>query len=674
MKSRRDLPHRVGEIEHIEIPMSDGCKLAARIWLPENAEDAPVPAIFEYIPYRKNDMTVGRDSATSPYVAGHGYAVVRVDLRGSGDSEGVLEDEYLQQELDDGCEAIQWIADQSWCDGQVGMIGISWGGFNGLQIAAMQPPALKAVITCCSTDDRYADDVHYMGGCLLIDNLSWASIMFGRNTLPPDPRHKGEAWRDLWMQRLKGSGLWLKNWLRHQHRDAFWKHGSVCEDFGKIQVPVYAVSGWADGYCRSVFRLMENLEGPRKGLVGPWAHAYPHIAEPGPAIGFLQESLRWWDHWLKGAESGIMEEPMLRLYMQEPAPPKSNYAERAGRWVAEPSWPSHNIERRTATLGGGGELSLTGETLSGAALQIQSPLTVGHRGGKWCSYAAPGDQPVEQGPDDAGSLVFESAPLSEDLEIAGDPNLDLSFSCAKPVAMVAVRLVDVAPDGAGTRVSYGLLNLTHRDSHESPEPLAEGARYTTRVPMKHVAQRFAKGHRIRLSISTVYWPVAWPAPEAVSLTVHTADSSLELPCRAPRREDAELRPFAEAEQSLPQPSEQLIAPKAYWRVIEDLGTDGTRVEIADGLGTFHLAGNDLTVINQGYETYSAADNDYASLTGEIRWEIGLARDDWRVSTVTETTLTSDAQSFHIEARLRAWEGEDLAYEESWSETLPRRLL
>src|SRR5699024_11998709 len=177
-------------------------------------------------------------------------------------------DEYLQQELDDGCQVIDWLARQPWCDGNIGMIGISWGGFNGLQIAAMQPPALKAVVTCCSTDDRYADDVHYMGGTLLIDNLSWASIMFGRNTLPPDPQNKPDTWRDLWMQRLQGSGLWLKNWLEHQHRDEFWKHGSICEDYSAIQCPVFAVSGWADGYCRTVFRLMESLDAPRKGLVG----------------------------------------------------------------------------------------------------------------------------------------------------------------------------------------------------------------------------------------------------------------------------------------------------------------------------------------------------------------------------------------------------------------------
>lgn len=274
-----DTPRRpcdIREIEHAEVPLSDGTRLAARIWMPADAESRPVPAVLEYIPYRKNDLTAGRDAVMHPYMAARGYACVRVDLRGAGESEGVLTDEYLPRELEDGAEVIDWIAAQPWCDGGVGMIGISWGGFNGLQIAALQPPALKAVITCCSTDDRYADDVHYMGGCLLAENLSWASIMFGKNTCPPDPRHVGDRWRAMWLERLEKSGLWLKPWLEHQHRDAYWQHGSVCEAFERIHCPVYAVGGWADGYCNAVFRLLAGLKVPRKGLVGPWAHTYPH--------------------------------------------------------------------------------------------------------------------------------------------------------------------------------------------------------------------------------------------------------------------------------------------------------------------------------------------------------------------------------------------------------------
>ena len=227
--------YRVRTVENTWIPLSDGTRLAARIWMPEDAERSPVPAILEYIPYRKRDFTRARDEPIHRYFAGHGYAAVRVDLRGSGDSDGVLFDEYLLQEQLDAVEVIAWLSEQPWCSGSVGMMGISWGGFNALQVAAHRPPALGAVITLCSSDDRYADDVHYMGGCSINDNLRWASTMFSHNARPPDPTVVGDRWRDMWMDRLEGSGLWVKNWLEHQRRDEFWKHGSGCGDYSKIQ-------------------------------------------------------------------------------------------------------------------------------------------------------------------------------------------------------------------------------------------------------------------------------------------------------------------------------------------------------------------------------------------------------------------------------------------------------
>ena len=193
--------------------MSDGCRLAARIWLPADAETAPVPAILEYIPYRKRDFTRPRDEPMHHYFAGYGYAAVRVDLRGSGDSDGLLLDEYLKQEHDDALEVIRWIAQQPWCSGAVGMMGKSWGGFNSLQVAARRPPELKAIITVCSTDDRYLDDVHYMGGCLLNENLTWGSVLMSYNAYPPDPEIVGERWRTMWRDRLEHAVFFPEVWL-----------------------------------------------------------------------------------------------------------------------------------------------------------------------------------------------------------------------------------------------------------------------------------------------------------------------------------------------------------------------------------------------------------------------------------------------------------------------------
>ncbi len=670
MKHVEVFPHQVREVFHTEIPMPDGCRLAARIWMPEGAEAAPVPAILEYLPYRKNDFTTARDASMQPYLAGHGYAVIRLDLRGAGDSEGLMQDEYLPQELQDGCDAIAWIAGQPWCDGSVGMIGISWGGFNGLQIAALQPPALKAVVSLCSTDDRYADDIHYMGGCLLGEQLSWASIMFGRNTLPPDPANVGDRWRDMWLERLKGSGLWLKNWLEHQRRDAFWKHGSICEDWSRVQVPVYAVSGWADGYPRSVFRLMENLQGPKKGLVGPWAHRYPHLGEPGPAIGFLQEELRWWDHWLKGQDTGIMDEPQLRLFLQDSVAPQGWHAERPGRWIAEPRWPSPNVTRTAFHLQGDGRLSREAAG-TGAALVHRSPADLGMASGKWCGYATPGDAPVDQRREDAGSLCFDLAVPEGGLSFAGDGVVHLRLSVDRPVAQLAARICDVHPDGRSTRVTFGVLNLTHRDSHETPEPLEPGKIYDIAIPLKHVAQHIPEGHRLRLALSTSYFPMIWPAPEPVSVTVHTGGSYLDLPLRAPVSADDALPAFAPVEAGSPAGSDQVAPPETFFRIVEDAANGTVEMQIADGGGVVRLHDNDLTLRKQGYETYGVTLDDPTSARGETRWTYGLERGDWSVLSKTETRLTTDAGHFIIEARLRAWEGDALIFEENWNERIPR---
>ncbi len=671
MKIVTNLPRAVREIEHVDVPMPDGCRLGARIWLPEDAETAPVPAILEYIPYRKADLCAPEDHRTGHYLAGHGYAYVRLDLRGAGDSEGLMLDEYLPQELADGCDAIAWIANQPWCDGGVGMIGISWGGFNGLQIAALRPPALRAVVTVCSTDDRYADDIHYMGGCLLLDHLSWAGQMFARNTLPPDPRNRPD-WRELWLARLEHSGLWLKNWLQHQRRDAFWRHGSVCEDYARIQVPVFAVGGWADGYCRAVFRLVENLPGPRLGLIGPWAHKYPHLGVPGPAIGFLQETLRWWDHWLKGRETGIMDEPALRLFMQDHAPPRGGYERREGRWVGEPSWPSPNVRRTPFGLDAGGRLRRGQAGGADEPLALRSPIFSGAAAGKWCSYATPGDQPVDQRIDDGAGLVFDTPPLDAALEIAGDAVLELDVGADRPVAQVAARLIDVAPDGAATRVSYGVLNLTHRDGHEAPEPLVPGQRYRVRVPFKPVAQTFRAGHRIRLGLSSTYFPLIWPAPEPATLTIFPGRSVLELPVRDPAEEIA-VCPFPPPKSAAPIAVDRIEAANAGWRTLDDLASGEKALEVTDGAGTYRLVRADTTVTKKAVERYSVTNDDLASVAGTTVWEMALSRDDWRIRSLTETELAATATDFRITARLRAWEGDTLVLDRHWNESIRRDL-
>ena len=658
--------------------MPDGMRLAARIWLPEDAEADPVPAILEYLPYRKRDFMRPRDEPIHHYFAGHGYASLRVDIRGSGDSDGALSDEYSEQEHDDAVAVVEWLARQPWCTGAVGMFGISWGGFNALQVAARQPPALKAIITLCAADDRYADDAHYMGGCLLNENLVWGTVFFTYQTMPPDPEIVGARWRAMWNARLENAVLFPAQWLRHQRRDAYWKRGSVCEDYAEVRCPVFAVSGWADAYSNAVPRLLAGLGVPRKGLIGPWGHLYPQQGVPGPAIGFLQEARRWWDHWLKGIDTGVMDEPLYRVWMQESQPPQPHYAERPGRWVAEASWPSPRIAPRRFTLDGGG--FLVARATEEVRLAVSSPCGTGITAGNWCAFGNDGELPTDQRADDGRSLVFDSEPLAEPLEILGAGALALTFDCDRPAAAAVVRLNEVFPDGASARVTYGVLNLTHRDGHAAPAPLAPGERYTARIALNDIAHSFAAGNRLRLAISTAYWPILWPAPEPATLGVYAGLSALVLPVRPLRPEDTALRPFDEPETG-PAQNVTMLKPSTLRRTVErDLVSGELVYRIFNDGGEFDgaaLAKIDDIDLDAGYallQRFSIAEADPLSARAELVAHTLLRRPGWEAELRARVEMRATLAHFRVIARLVAYEGGAETFARDWDEIIPRDLV
>ena len=676
---RNELPGRVREIENTFIPLSDGTRLAARLWLPEDAESHPVPAILEYIPYRKRDFMRLRDEPIHRYYAGHGYAAVRVDLRGSGDSDGILEDEYLPREQLDALEVIAWLAEQPWCDGNVGMTGISWGGFNALQVAAHRPAALKAIITLCASDDRYADDAHYMGGCLLNENQIWGTVLFGINALPPDPVLVGDRWREMWMQRLERDRPFPAHWLRHQRRDDYWRQGSVCEDFSRIVCPVYAIGGWADGYSNAVPRLLEGLEVPRKGLIGPWSHNFPHNGVPGPAIGYLQEALRWWDQWLKDTDTGIMNEPMLRVWMQDYVAPEPFHMQRPGRWVAEARWPSPRIVWRQLYPGNASELAEA--EADAATLSISSPQTTGLAGGDWCGFGNEGEAPLDQRGDDGRSLVFDYGPLGADVEILGAPEVTLRLRVDRPCAVLAVRLNDVAPDGTSARVTFGLLNLTHRRSHAQPQTLVPGETIEVTVKLNAIAHRFPADHAIRLAVSTSYWPMAWPPPEPIVLEVDTLGSRLDLPVRPSDAGDASLPAFAPAESAASTSSRTPLEPPRFVRSIErDLTTNEVVYRLlSEGgdLGTAAVARIEEIDLDLGHtveRSFRIDEQNPLTACTEIAEHMMMRRQDWQVRVSARTELTATRTEFRLRAWLRAHEGDQEVFAREWDERIERDLL
>ena len=676
MKFVTEFPHDVVEHADMGIVMSDGCRLSARVWMPADADQKPAPVILEHLPYRKRDGTIVRDQFTHPWFAGHGYVCIRTDMRGNGESEGLMDDEYTAQELQDAVEVIEWAAKQPWCNGNVGMMGISWGGFNSLQVAALAPDALKAVITLCSTVDRYADDIHYKGGCLLGENFGWSTNMLSYSSRPPDQALVGEKWREMWLLRLDNMEVSLSTWLRHQHRDAYWEHGSVCEDYSQIKAAVLSIGGWHDGYRNTISHLVENLSSPVKGIVGPWIHKYPHYAGPNPAIGFLQEAKRWWDQYLKGEETGVANDPDYRAYLMDSVKPERWLPDRPGRWIAEQEWPAKNIASVDYVLGADKTLSLkdasdqAGKAIEKSELTISSPQDCGFAAGEYFPFAFGDELPSEQTPDDTRSLCFDGEVTEQDTDIVGAPSVTLRLSGDKPNGHVTVRLLDLRPDGTSALITFGMLNLTHRNGHQAPQEIVLNEAFDISLTLDQIAYRLPAGHRLRVALSTANWPTLWPSPEVITLTVH--EGTLLLPLR-PHAETAEWA-FEEPE-AAPAWNKQVLREEDYSRMTERDEATGlvTTVIFCDFGENRDL---DHGLISGGWmeENWMIHPDDPLSAKVTSHWHQKGGREGLMWRTDVATAMWSDADSFFFTADFIAYENGLEVFSRSYRDEVKRDLV
>jgi len=659
-------------IENEWIPMKDGVRLGVRLWIPADAERKPVPVVLEAIPYRKRDLERPRDEGWAQQFVPYGFAFARLDIRGSGDSEGLLLDEYLQQEQDDTLEVIAWLAKQPWCSGAVGMRGISWGGFACFQVAARQPPALKAIMPQCATDNRYTDDAHYVGGALTLDMYDWGTEFKNVMVASPDPAISGPRWREQWLQRLQATPPILATWLAHQTYDAYWQHGSIATDYGKIRIPTYVVGGQIDSYRDFLPRTLANLKVPRKGLMGPWGHKYPDIADPGPGLDWVGEEVRWWTQWLKGIDTGIMQEPMFRAYMEYQIASEVWPTDTPGRWISEAEWPPRASTVRQLHLNDEGLAARPGNE---AVHVIKSQETLGLTKREWFPWNMSIDLPPDQAPDDLRSLCFDSTPLLEDLEILGNPRLRVRLRSNQPVAKLVVRLNEVTPEGKSWSVSYGVLNLTHRDSHEKPSALVPGQTYDIDLSCYFTAHRFKQGNRIRVALSESLWPLLWPSPRPVELSIVTGASSLSLPVR-PIEASAATLPIALLKDRVEK--EMKADPLLDSRYeITQMGPD------VHGRVTLHKRLRDLpealadtgTTISGGSDWYmSIQEGDPNSCVWQIEWWSAISRGDWVTKTRSTMELSSTAEQFRIKESLTAWEGDQQVFHKAWDQALQRELV
>jgi putative CocE/NonD family hydrolase len=671
------LQHEIVKLQNVRIPLKDGVELQAHIWIPKEAleNNLKVGTLVEYIPYR-TDVTVQRDQIRHTWYAGNGLSSIRIDMRGSSASDGVLTDEYLKIEQDDALECFDWITKQTWSNGNIGMFGKSWGGFNGLQVAARQHPALKTIITLMSTDDRYTDDVHYRGGCLLAsDMLWWGSTMSVYAPRPQDPKVVGPSWKSNWLERLNVEPM-VKNWVEHQTRDDYWKHGSINEDYSKVDIPVLAVGGWRDGYTSPVFRIVDNLPHPETaGLVGPWVHEYPEMAEPAPKIGYQQLSLKWFKKYLdpETAEDKDFKLPKLTAYVQDPSGISDSYTFREGKWVSlkDPR------EKKSTSLFLAENNKLSNDP-SEVEYDVSGVLSHGTFRGTYCPFGFKGDFPADQRLEDSKCLTFDSEVFEQEMDLLGEPVLSLTFSSDKKLANLSAKLVDIYPDnGENVLISWGQLNLTHRESDEFPEFLNPGEKYDVDIKLDVLGISVKKGHKLRVSLSTADWPQNWPTPEIPTLKLYKGEIKLPLlnesqVVASPIFEQATIMRGIETEVVK---AHDRIKTTSYdysndqWTLtdIQDSGIVKLP-KYAELSGIYHGSWNKNEFRVKANDPLSAYNVNYWT------YDMGRDEDDWRIKLESESSLSADKDNFFLKVHLKALENEKEVFEKSWDYSIPRQFI
>jgi hypothetical protein len=547
--------HKKIEITEVWITMSDGVRLAADIYWPAGADKKNrFPILLEYLPYRK-DESRARNYSVYSYFLEHDYLVVRVDMRGTGNSEGItIPYEYSDIELDDGEEVINWLSQQEWSTGNVGMFGISWGGFNSIQMAMRNPPALKAFVAVMATEYLYQEDVHYIDG-IMVAGDSWMMSNDLYNALPGAPDFKMD---EEWLRNRFNVKPSVYTYMRQQRDGAFWDRASARGQYEKIRVPGYHIGGWYDGYRNSLPRMLENVQVPVKAMIGPWDHYFPHNAWPKPQIEWRHEAVRWFDQWLKSEDTGILKEPAFTVYVRNYHPPDPTLDRVPGYWRWEDGWPIERIKNHSWYAHA--DHSLSTEPAENETHSMTYKPSTGLEGGgptMWWGSIAPDQQPMDE-----FSLVYDSERLDAPLEILGRPVARLYVSADAPRANWVVRISDVAPNGQVTQVAGAAFNGTHRNSAREPSDIVPGEKFAININLHFTSWEFPKDHRIRIAISNGQWPMLWPTPMKMK-------STLEIGGKNGARIDLPVVPSGK--QSIPNLKEPHTSPSLSGYEVIDSG-------------------------------------------------------------------------------------------------------
>jgi putative CocE/NonD family hydrolase len=544
----------------VAVPMRDGTTLYADVYLPDGT--GPFPALLERTPYNKQSSS--EITLESPRVyTEHGYAVVIQDVRGrfrsGGDFYPFRDDGWGPNR--DGYDTVEWIAAQSWSDGKVGTIGGSYSGVTQYRLTPTRPPHLAAQFVRESSSD-YHREWTYRGGALELGfAFHWALRVALSNLDHAELAARAERFggvealrarlagadREIhsWMRQrpqhprsiLTGIYDWWDDWLAHPSEDAYWWDTTIALHHHEFDTPIWHLGGWFDSFLRGtlvnyegvVARGRANARPNQKLIVAPWIHGPANInvskvgeIDYGPAAAVDLHSLRlpWFDHWLKGAENGIMDEPPVRIFTMG-----------SNEWQSLPAWPPPDVRHEEWYLHGGS--SGSARSLNDGSLATDLPPVadgpdsylydpddpVLARGGGWLTYAGDPTGGYDQRPVEGRVLTYTSAPLSHDLEVTGWITARLFAMSSAPDTDFVVRLSDVDPDGLSRIVADGVLRARYRSSLERPEPLTPNKVEAMEVDLWASSNLFRAGHRIRVAVTSSCWP-RWDANPNTGGPVH----------------------------------------------------------------------------------------------------------------------------------------------------------
>jgi putative CocE/NonD family hydrolase len=653
-------------IDETRIPMPDGIRLAADLYMPTGGKAGERhPVLLEYLPYRKTEARA-RNYPLYSYFVERGYVVAAVDIRGTGASEGrLIPYEYSEIEQQDGEVVIDWLSKQPWSNGNVGMFGISWGGFNSIQMALRNPPALKAIIAVDATEDLYQEDVHFIDGIIHVDSWEMSQDLDNARPGAPDYRIDEAYFRDRF-----DTPPWMLTYKREQRDGPFWDRASAKGRYDRIRIPSFFIGGWYDGYRDSIPRMLEHVQAPVKAIVGPWSHAWPHEPYPKPGMEWRREAVRWFDQWLRGIETGILKEPRFAVYVRQWHAPGPYLEQAPGSWRYEDGWPVARIRDQPLYLQP--NHTLAAAPPAPASHELRYVPSIGYEAGGPVMWW--GDVAHDQRGTDAYSLVYDSEPLTEDTEILGLPRAVLAVAANAPRANWFVRLSDVAPDGTVTQVAGAGFNGTHRESARVPVAIVPDEPFELTVDLHFTSWVFPKGHRIRVAVANAQWPMLWPTayPFTASLRLGVNASRIALPVVP-----FERRPVPRFEPPFQSPTLPGFATL-------DAGTSSGYGEISSVDRNPPTGDVTIKATNSGGQKYPWGEERYhetiehhvrddapaeASLTGSHRMQVSLPGRElvWEA----KLEFRSDRETFHYDYTRRLLENGKLVREKSWHDVIPR---